>query len=97
MEAAQEKKVTYNPIPQGEYLVKAGKFVEKATKAGTGNMVSGTFEVLEGDYAKRLLFHNFLISHTNPKAAQIGQEQLSKYLKAIGVKGGFEGIGNDAT
>ena len=93
---AAEKK-TYAPIPAGDYLVKAGKFIEKPTKAGNGTLVAATFEVLEGDNAKRLIFHNFLISHSNPKAAEIGQDQLSKYLKAVGVKGGFAELGNDAT
>ena len=93
---AAEKK-NYDPIPQGEYLVKAGRFTEKSTKAGNGTLVAATFEVLEGDNAGRLLFHNFLIAHTNPKAAEIGQDQLSKYLKAVGVKGGFAELGNDVT
>ena len=94
---ANAKKKTYDPIPQGEYLVKAGRFTEKATKNGTGAYVAGTFEVLEGDNAGRLIFHNFLIKHNNPKAAEIGQDQLSKYLKAVGVKGGFGELGNDVT
>ena len=94
---AAENKKAYEPIPAGEYLVKAGKFLEKSTKAGNGTLVAGTFEVLEGESAGRLIFHNFLISHPNPKAAEIGQDQLSKYLKAVGVKGGFAELGNDAT
>ena len=93
---AGEKK-TYSPIPDGDYLVTFDRVSEQATKNGTGSYVKASFKVGEGDYKGRLLFNNFLINHSNPKAAQIGKEQLSKCLKAMGIVNGFEGIGNDAT
>ena len=91
-----EKKV-YPPLPDGDYLVSFDRASEQATKKGDGSYVKASFKVVEGDYKGRLLFNYFLITHSNPKAAQIGKEQLSKCLKAMGVVNGFEGIGNDAT
>lgn len=95
-EASGEKK-KYDPLPDGNYLVAMDRVSEEATKAGTGSFVKSSFKVLEGDYKDRLIFHNFLITHTNPKAASIGKEQLSKCLKAIGVSGGFDALGNDTS
>jgi phosphoribosylanthranilate isomerase len=96
---AQEKK-TYEPVPPGEYTVTLNRVGEKQTKNGNGSYIEASFSIQEGDYAKRLLFHSFLINHTGGKnsqvAQQIGREQLDKFLKAVGVNGGFDSLGNDA-
>tara|TARA_R110000824_G_scaffold67222_6_gene174080 strand:+ start:137 stop:535 length:399 start_codon:yes stop_codon:yes gene_type:complete len=97
MNAQTNTKKVYEPIPVGEYLAKVGRFTEKATKAGNGSYVTGTFEILEGDHAGRLVFQNFMLSHPNPKSVEIGNEQLSKFLKAVGQGGGFDALGNDVT
>ena len=97
MNAQTKAKKVYEPIPAGEYLAKAGRFTEKATKAGNGSYVTGTFEILEGDHAGRLVFQNFMLSHPNPKSVEIGNEQLSKFLKSVGQGGGFDALGNDVT
>jgi hypothetical protein len=88
------KKVNYEPLPENEYLVRATRFEERETKNG-GKMISAGFEVINGDFKNRLVFHNFLVEHSNPKAQQIGTEQLDRYLKAVGVDDGLEGIGHD--
>ncbi len=33
----------------------------------------------------------------NPKSVEIGNEQLSKFLKSVGQGGGFDALGNDVT
>ena len=91
----QEKK-SYEPVPNGEYVVALNRVGEKATKNGNGSYIDASFSIIEGDYAKRLLFHTFLISHTSDKAQSIGREQLDKFLKSVGVNGGFESLGYDA-
>tara|TARA_B100000214_G_C23809068_1_gene554063 strand:- start:114 stop:533 length:420 start_codon:yes stop_codon:yes gene_type:complete len=95
----QEKK-TYDPVPAGEYVVALNRVNEKATKNGKGTQVEASFSITEGDYSKRLLFHSFLINHTGSEkseiAQQIGREQLDKFLKSVGVNGGFESLGYDA-
>lgn len=88
-------KKKFEPIPADSYLVRMNRVEEKATKAGTGVMLKTGFEVVNGEQKGRLVFHNFLIEHTNPKAAEIGLEQLDCYLKAVGVAGGFEELGYD--
>lgn len=87
-------KKEFQPLEENEYLVRATRFEEKRTRNG-GKMLSAGFEVVNGDYKGRLVFHNFLIQHSNPKAQQIGTEQIDRYLKAVGVDEGLDGIGHD--
>lgn len=90
-------KKVYNPLPDGDYIVKLDRVLEKPTKKGDGTLVKANFRVENGEHEGRLIFEQFLINHPNPKAAQIGKERISKMLKAFGVVNGFEGIGNDAS
>tara|TARA_R100001594_G_scaffold142137_2_gene188805 strand:+ start:223 stop:645 length:423 start_codon:yes stop_codon:yes gene_type:complete len=91
------EKKEYPLLPDGDYVVTMDRVAEQATKKGDGSFVKASFKVESGDYKGRLIFTNFLINHPNPKAANIGKEQLSKCLKALGVYNGFAGIGNDST
>jgi len=96
MNAQTQEKKTYVPLPDGDYVVALNRVTEKQTKAGNGSYIDTSFTVTEGDSAKRLLFHTFLINHPSEKAQSIGREQLDKFLKSVGVNGGFESLGNDS-
>lgn len=91
------KKVSYEPLPEDEYLVRMGKYEEKSTKNGKGKIGSASFEVIKGDFKGRLVFHNFLVEHSSKDAQRIGLDQLDKYLKSVGVSDGLEGINYDRT
>ncbi len=90
------EKPSFQPLEVGDYLVRLNRFEEKKTKNGKGVLISAGFEVVSGESKGRLVFHNFLVEHTNPKAQEIGNNQLDDYLKAVGA-GGLEGINNDRT
>jgi len=90
------EKPTFQPLDAGDYMVRLSRFEEKKTKNGAGVLISSGFEVVNGEQKGRLIFHNFLVEHTNPKAQEIGNNQLDDYLKAVGA-GGLEGINNDRT
>lgn len=92
--AGSQKKV-YDPIPEGTYTVKLTKSEERTTKKGDGAYINATFEVVEGDHSGRLIFQKFLIDHPSAKAVEIGKNQLSKFLSAVGVRNGLEGIDFD--
>lgn len=83
----------FEPLPEGDYLVRMNRVTFEPCR--NGKMVKAGFQVVNGDYAKRLVFENFLVEHSNPKAEQIGKERLEKYLGAIGVEGGLDAIGHD--
>lgn len=85
----------FEPLEDGDYLMRMNRVTIKPCKGG--KMVSAGFQVVNGDAKGRLVFDNFLIEHTSDKAQQIGQERLGKYLEAVGVEGGLEGIGHDYT
>lgn len=87
------QKEGFEPIPEGDYLVRMNR-VELKPCSG-GKMVSAGFQVVGGDFKNRLVFDNFLVEHNSEKAEKIGKERLGKYLEAIGVEGGLDGIGHD--
>lgn len=95
--AKQFTKGDFQPLPEGDYLVRMNRLVEEPTKNGKGVMVKAGFQVVNGDHKGRLIFHNFLVEHTSEKAAKVGNDQLNKYLQAVGVADGLEGIGHDRT
>ena len=90
-------KKEFKPVPAGEYLVAARKMTEGPLKSGNGNGIEAEFEILEGEYAKNKVWHKFITTHSVAKAAEIGNDMLSRYLKAVGQDQGLDGIGNDYT
>lgn len=76
--------VSYDPIPEGEYVLKAVDAEEKATSKGDGSYIKVKFEVVKGDYSGRLIWQNF--NHNNPseKAQNIGRQQLIAWATACG-------------
>jgi len=70
------------PFPPATYLALITKSEMKKTKAGTGDIIALTFEVMEGEHKGRLFFQN--INFTNPSAQcqQIGRKELNTIMKA---------------
>lgn len=75
----------FEPLPEGEYLAIIESSEEKATKAGTGAYLQFTFQVIEGEYAKRKVWAR--LNHKNPsaEAQKIGLAELSALCRAVGV------------
>lgn len=74
----------YDPIPEGEYILKALDAEEKQTAAGTGSYIKVKFEVTKGEYAGRLLWQNFNVNNPSEKAQRIGRQQLVAWATACG-------------
>lgn len=83
-EVVVDAPVSYDPIPDGEYTLKALDAEEKATAAGTGSYIKVKFEVVKGEYAGRLLWQNFNINNPSEKAQRIGRQQLVAWATACG-------------
>jgi len=102
MSDGQFEKKDFTPLPSGEYLVRMNRFEDVTTSKG-GKAAKTSFQVIKsvgGDPEEkgvkgRLVFHYFNYENANPKAQEIGNEQLDNYLKSVGVEGGLEGIGYD--
>ena len=75
----------FEPIPAGKYLAVITDTEMKANKAGTGSLLQLTFQVIEGDYANRLLWDRLNLDHPNATAVQIARADLSAICRAVGV------------
>lgn len=73
----------YEPIPAGNYILKALEADEKRTASG-GTMITAKFEVVKGEHAGRLLWQNFNIVNKNPTAQSIGRGQIVAWAHACG-------------
>jgi hypothetical protein len=75
---------SYDPIPDGEYVLKALDAEEKATSAGTGSYIKVKFEVVKGEYTGRLIWQNININNPSEKAQRIGRQQMVAWATACG-------------
>ena len=65
-----EPSSNFEPIPAGKYLAAITESEMKATKAGTGNYLSLTFQILEGPLKGRLLWSR-VIARSIPRANSV--------------------------
>lgn len=76
--------VSYDPLPEGEYVLKALDAEEKTTSRGDGSYIKVKYEVVKGDYEGRLLWQNFNVNNPSEKAQKIGRQQLKAWATACG-------------
>lgn len=92
----------FQPLPNGEYLVRMNKITESLSKTGK-KMLKVSYQVVkkvgdtdnESKSKNRLIFETFIVDGSGGKAEEISKERISKYLKAVGVENGLAGIGSD--
>lgn len=89
------QKKSFEPLPVGDYKARLTEFNIKPNKAGTGTNGSAVFEIINGDYKKRKVFHTFLIEHPNDKAVGFSNNKLNKLLAACGSESTIEDLGFD--
>lgn len=70
-------------IPAGHYTAQIIKSDIKDNANGSGNRLSLTFQVLEGDKTGRLVFQDLTLQNSNPTAEQIGRQQLAQLCHAV--------------
>lgn len=80
-----EPSSSFEPIPAGKYLAAITESEMKATKAGTGNYLSLTFQVLDGPFKGRLLWSRLNLDNANATAVKIAKAELSAICRAVGV------------
>jgi len=76
---------TFEPIPAGEYTVAISEAGLNDTKAGTGQYIKLRMDVTGPTHQGRVLFTNINIRNPNPKAEEIGRQQLGSIMRAIGL------------
>jgi hypothetical protein len=75
---------SFDPMPEGEYILEATDAEEKQTKAGTGSYLSVTFKVSQAEFNGRKVWMNFNINNPSEKAQSIGRQQLVSWATAAG-------------
>ena len=73
------------PVPAGWYNVKIHGAELKNTKAGTGQYISVRYDVIGPTHQGRVVFGNINIKNPNPKAEEIGRQQLGDLMRSIGL------------
>ena len=73
-------------IPEAWYPALIVKSTLKDTKAKTGKLINLQFKIIEGEYAKRVVFTNLNIVNQNPTAEAIAKRELKQICDAVGVK-----------
>ncbi len=84
-ELPEDQGGSYEPLPAGEYLAKIVDSSLQDTKAGTGQYIKLRFDVMGPTHQGRVVFTNINIRNPNPKAEEIGRQQLGSILRAIGL------------
>lgn len=74
-----------NLLPEGWYTAQIVKSEIKDTKTG-GKYVSLHFKIVEGDYAKRMVFANLNIVNANATTVKIAMQHLKKICEALGME-----------
>ena len=80
-----ENQNNFEPIPVGWYEVTINSADLKETKAGTGEYIAMRYDVLGPTHQGRVIFGNLNFRNPNPKAQDIGIQQLGEIMRAIGL------------
>jgi hypothetical protein len=75
----------FEVLADGQYQAMILGMTYKATKAGTGFYLAGTFLLVGGPADGRKIFHNFNIENQNDVAQRIGRGQFKQLLSALGI------------
>lgn len=75
----------FEVIPAGDYSAQIIQSEMKETKAGTGHYLELRIQILDEDYAGRLVFERLNLDNPNDTAVKIAQRALADICTACGV------------
>lgn len=75
----------FSPLPGGWYGFTITEADLKDTKAGTGTYLKVRYDVTGPSHQGRVVFGNLNLTNPNPKAEEIGAQQLGELLRAVGL------------
>ncbi len=73
------------PLPAGWYTCTISQAELKDTKAGNGQYIKLRYDITGPSHQGRVVFGNLNIKNANPKAEEIGRQQLGEIMRAIGL------------
>lgn len=77
--------VNFEPVPASKYLAIITASEMKDTKAGTGQFLELTFQIVDGVFKGRNLWARLNLDNPNETAVKIAQAELSAICHAVGV------------
>lgn len=75
----------FDPLPAGWYNVAIAGAELKPTRDQTGQYIAVRYDVTGPTHQGRVVFANINIRNQNPKAEEIGRQQLGELMRAIGL------------
>ncbi len=85
-DASQVEPATdFEPMPAGKYSAVVIESSDKKTKAGDGSFLEAVFEIIDGPFRGRKVWHRFNLANRNSTAVEIARQQLSSLCRAVGV------------
>jgi hypothetical protein len=79
-----EPSADFSALPAGKYQVVIIESEMKKTKAGNGEYLQLTMQVVDGEYKGRKLWDRLNIRNANQTAQKIALERLSAICRAVG-------------
>jgi hypothetical protein len=76
---------SFEPLPAGWYTAAISQSELKDTKAGNGQYIKLRYDITGPSHQGRVVFGNLNIKNANPKAEEIGRQQLGDIMRAIGL------------
>jgi len=80
-----EPSKAFDALPAGEYTAIITESAMNPTKAGTGEYLKLTFEIVDGEHKGRKLWENLNLDNPSKQAVEIAKANLSAICRAIGV------------
>lgn len=75
----------FQPLPPGWYSATITGAEIKSTKAGNGEYIAVKYSITGPTHQGRIIFSNLNIKNPNPKAEEIGRQQLGDVMRSIGL------------
>lgn len=76
---------SYDLLPEGWYNATITSADLRMTKTGEGQYISLAYDITGPSHQGRKVFGNVTVRNSNPKAEEIGRQQLGDIMRAVGL------------
>lgn len=80
---AQPVRSSWEPLPPGDYTACVTSTELKPTKAGNGEYIELTIEIMDGDYSGRKIWERLNVNNPSEQTMQIARSQLNQLATAL--------------
>src|SRR6516162_5872898 len=78
---------SFEPVPTGNYRMQVIESKVEDTKTGSGQMLTLTLEIIDGEYQNRRIWDRLNVRNQSPDAQRIAQQSLAALCRSIGLQG----------